>query len=233
MSRDLFGHVTRRSISIGSRKWYTVPLSLISHSAIVLVLVAIPILAPAVMPSVFANDGLVVIHKIMPPPPPPPIRRADATPPPPEPSTGAPIAAPDGIHEEKPLPELTEPVSPSLIFGDVSDSEVLTPPPPPPPTPPPSPVRAGVLVRTPIKTHHVDPVYPSIAQAAGIQGIVIIEATIDETGNVINARVLRSVQLLDQAAINAVREWRFTPSQLNGRPVPVIMTVTVNFTLRR
>ena len=47
-----------------------------------------------------------------------------------------------------------------------------------------------------------------------------------------NARVLRSVPLLDQAAIEAVKQWRYTPSMLNGVPVPVIMTVTVNFTLR-
>jgi protein TonB len=87
-------------------------------------------------------------------------------------------------------------------------------------------------VRTPIKTVHVNPVYPPIAQSARIQGIVIIEATISETGRVINARILRSVPLLDQAAIDAVRQWEFTPTQLNGVAVPVIMTVTVNFTLQ-
>ena len=56
MPRDLFGDVTRPSISIGNRKWYTVPLSLLSHSAIVAMFMVIPILAPAVMPSVFADD---------------------------------------------------------------------------------------------------------------------------------------------------------------------------------
>ena len=61
-----------------------------------------------------------------------------------------------------------------------------------------------------------------------MQGIVIIEATIGEDGRVINARILRSVPLLDQAALDAVRQWQFTPTLLNGVPVPVIMTVTVN-----
>ena len=65
-----------------------------------------------------------------------------------------------------------------------------------------------------------------------MQGIVIIEATIGADGRVTNARILRSVPLLDQAAIDAVRQWEFTPTLLNGVPVPVVMTVTVNFTLK-
>jgi protein TonB len=71
-----------------------------------------------------------------------------------------------------------------------------------------------------------------MAQAARVQGIVIVEATIGEDGHVINARILRSVPLLDQAAVEAVRQWQYTPTLLNGVPVPVIMTVTVNFSLR-
>jgi hypothetical protein len=58
MPRDLFGNVTRPSISIGNRKWYTLPLSLFSHSAIVAILIALPILAPSVMPSVFADNDV-------------------------------------------------------------------------------------------------------------------------------------------------------------------------------
>ncbi|MGH9220878.1 MAG: hypothetical protein ACRD1W_16350, partial [Vicinamibacterales bacterium] len=73
MPRDLFGDVTRPSISIGNRKWYTVPLSLFTHSLAIGLLIALPLLAPAVMPSVFANDDVVIIE-VLPPPPPPPIR---------------------------------------------------------------------------------------------------------------------------------------------------------------
>jgi len=61
--------------------------------------------------------------------------------------------------------------------------------------------------------------------------VVIIEATIGPTGAVTDTRVLRSIPLLDQAAIDAVKQWQFTPTTLNGQPVPVIMTVTVQFTL--
>lgn len=76
------------------------------------------------------------------------------------------------------------------------------------------------------------PVYPQIAQSARVAGVVIIEATIGPNGKVQNARVLRSIPLLDQAALDAVKQWEYTPTLLNGVPVPVIMTVTVNFTLQ-
>ncbi len=61
---------------------------------------------------------------------------------------------------------------------------------------------------------------------------MIIEATIDPGGKVTKTRVLRSIPLLDQAALDAVRKWEYEPTMLNGVAVPVIMTVTVNFTLR-
>src|SRR5207244_9090148 len=74
--------------------------------------------------------------------------------------------------------------------------------------------------------------YPAIAQSARVQGVVIIEATIGPNGAVQEAKVLRSIPLLDAAALDAVKQWEFTPTMLNGAPVPVIMTVTVNFTLQ-
>jgi protein TonB len=104
--------------------------------------------------------------------------------------------------------------------------------PPPPPPPPSQPVRVGGNIKPPQKVKHVNPVYPPIAQSARVQGIVIIEATIGPSGAVQDARVLRSIPLLDQAALDAVRQWTFTPTLLNGVPVPVIMTVTVQFTLQ-
>jgi protein TonB len=105
------------------------------------------------------------------------------------------------------------------------------PEPPPPPPPPPAPVRVGGAIKPPVKTRDVRPQYPPIAQSARVQGVVIIEATISPQGKVQDARVLRSIPLLDGAALEAVRQWEFTPTLLNGVPVPVIMTVTVQFTL--
>jgi protein TonB len=93
-------------------------------------------------------------------------------------------------------------------------------------------VRVGGNIKPPQKVKHINPIYPPIAQSARVQGIVIIEATIGPNGKVQDARVLRSIPLLDQAALDAVRQWEFTPTLLNGVPVPVIMTVTVQFTLQ-
>jgi protein TonB len=93
-------------------------------------------------------------------------------------------------------------------------------------------VRVGGNIKPPMKIKDVPPTYPPIAQSARVQGIVIIEATIGPSGQVQEARVLRSIPLLDQAALDAVKQWQYTPTLLNGVPVPVIMTVTVNFTLR-
>ena len=76
------------------------------------------------------------------------------------------------------------------------------------------------------------PVYPQAAQDAGVSGVVIIEARIDAEGNVTDARVIRPVAMLSEAAQDAVLQWKFTPTMLNGVAVPVIMTVTVNFSLQ-
>jgi protein TonB len=92
-------------------------------------------------------------------------------------------------------------------------------------------VRVGGQIKPPTKIRNVQPIYPQIAQSARVQGIVVIEATIDPSGKVTEARVLRSIPLLDQAALDAVRKWEYEPTMLNGVAVPLIMTVTVNFTL--
>ena len=92
-------------------------------------------------------------------------------------------------------------------------------------------IRVGGSIKAPTQVNKVAPVYPPIAQSARVQGIVILEATISTDGRVIDAKVLRSVPLLDQAARDAVLQWQYTPTFLNGAPVPVIMTVTVTFTL--
>jgi TonB family protein len=120
-------------------------------------------------------------------------------------------------------------------------------PPPPPPPPPPSPpapagdvdppawTRDGIRVGTsvaPTRVKNVAPIYPELARASQVQGVVVLEARIGPDGRVTNARVLRSVPLLDQAAIEALNQWEYQPTLLNGSPVPVLITVTINFTLQ-
>jgi TonB family protein len=111
-------------------------------------------------------------------------------------------------------------------------AETMPPPPPPPPPPGmPSPVRVGIGIKAPTKVADVQAVYPPEAIQAHIQGAVVAELLVDQTGTVKWARVLRSIPMLDQAALDAVKQWRYTPTLLNGAPVPVLMTVTVNFAL--
>jgi TonB family protein len=93
-------------------------------------------------------------------------------------------------------------------------------------------VPVGGKIKQPIKTKDVKPAYPADAQSAKVAGTVIIEATIGANGKVIDAKVLRSVPKLDQAALDAVKQWEYSPTLLNGKPVPVKMTVTVTFRLQ-
>ena len=75
------------------------------------------------------------------------------------------------------------------------------------------------------------PAYPPEAISARLQGVVILEARIDPDGHIRHARVLRSIPALDEAALSAVLQWEFSPTLLNGAAIPVLMTVTVQFTL--
>ena len=120
--------------------------------------------------------------------------------------------------------------SSSSIPGGLASASAATPFPPPPPGTP-QPVRVGGSIKAPTQISKVQPVYPAIAQSARVSGVVILEALIGTDGRVVDTRVLRSIPLLDESAVTAVRQWQYTPTLLNGVPVPVIMTVTVTFTL--
>ena len=98
---------------------------------------------------------------------------------------------------------------------------------------PDAPIPVGELVKAPRKLKHVAPAYPEAARLAGLQGVVVIECTISPRGAVANLRVVRGLPLLEQAALEAVRQWVYTPTLLNGVPVPVVMVVTVEFALAR
>jgi len=89
----------------------------------------------------------------------------------------------------------------------------------------------GGKISEPRKVRNVPPLYPEVAKHARVQGTVILEATISPQGRVADVKVLRGIPMLDDSAMSAVRQWTYTPTLLNGTPVPVIMTVTVNFRL--
>jgi protein TonB len=234
MPRDLFGDVTRPSISIGNRKWYTVPVSLLSPTIVIAMVVIVPILAAPYMPGVMMDGMPEWVPVATPPAPPPaPAKRTESKPI--ENPNAAPLHAPNAIAPEPLEPFEAAVTSPGVVDGIDNIDRELAPPPvvvAAPPQPP-KPGAVGGTIRRPVKVGGNDPVYSPIARAAGVQGLVIIEATIGVDGRVTNARVLRGLPLLDQLALDAVRTWEYTPTMLNGVPVPVIMTVTVTFTLSR
>ena len=235
MARDLFRDITRPFHGAGARSRYTVPLSLAAHTAAVAAIVVVPLVASDALPALRGRLTLSTITALVPPEPPRP--RLIRTPP--EPSLAdpdaAPLDAPDGFRKE-PEPPPSDPggVDPGVgvLNGIKGGLDTLTPPPPAPEPRAPATVPVGGIVKAPTKIADAAPVYPAIAQAARVQGIVIIQATIGVDGRVVDATVLRSVPLLDEAALIAVRQWRYTPTRLNGAPVAVVMTVTVNFQLQ-
>ena len=238
MPRDLFGDVQQPVTRVGSRSRYTVVLSLAAHAAAVAAIVAATVLGPVVLPGLASSD-LTYVTAMLPKAPPPPLpprgpKPAEAPPPLANPNA-APIDVPDGIAPEPDVPfdvGAGPDVGLDTVFGVTGLDTLLGEPPPTPPALPPGPVRVGVHIRPPSKIRDASPVYPVIAQTAGVQGLVILEALIGSDGRVQSAQVLRGHPLLNDAALTAVRQWEYTPTLLNGVPVPVVMSVTVNFALR-
>src|SRR4051812_44081921 len=212
---------------------YTLLFSIAAHVCAACALLFTTVLATGALPAPHDASTFIDIVAVPPPAPPPAARtKVDPVPNP----KAAPLAAPDGVHAEieRPVPsDLAEPDSRGVVGGFGNDPEIAIrdEPPPPAATVQLAPVRIGGIIKPPRKIQDVAPVYPELARTARVSGVVIIEATIDEQGSVQDARVLRSIPLLDRAAIDAVRQWRFTPTVLNGQVIPVVMTVTVNFRL--
>ena len=182
----------------------------------------------------------------VPPPPPPapsarpaaankPARSADAS----APAFTAPAEVPVGIQPESLVDTGdeggvvggVEGGLPGGVVGGLPGGVVTEVAPPPPPPPPLVPKRVGGDIRAPALRHRVEPVYPPIAVANRMTGTVILEATVDEQGNVIDVKVLRPILFLDDAAVKAVRQWRYEPLVLNGQPWPFTLTVTLTFSL--
>jgi len=232
---NMFRDVVDPSITVGARKRYSVPLSIVVHALAVLIALIVPVIAPDVLPmppEMLAFLSAAAPVPALPPPPPRAGRR---------PSVAddinlpaAPVTAPPDIGPEVPVDSAHDaPSIPVGVVEGVLESIVYAPAAPPVAAPPKPaiPVRAIGGIRSPMKIKDVAPKYPSVALAARAEGVVILEATIGLTGMVEDVRILRSIPLLDAAALEAVRQWEYSPTLLNGVPVPVLITVTVNFTL--
>jgi len=131
----------------------------------------------------------------------------------------------------------TGPVIPNGILTGTHLSNALTPtvirtPPPPPPKPAKRPVLVSILDPSRL-IYRVEPVYPPLAIASRVQGTVMLHIEVNEMGVVESVEVVSGHTLLIKAAVQAVKQWRYKPTILNGEPVPVSATVTVNFNLSR
>lgn len=238
MPRAMFRDVVEPSVRLGSRAGYTVPVSILLHIMLFAAVVAAPLVATDVLPTPQTILAFATPRAAPPPPPPVPSPTQTRAAQPAANPHAAPLEAPDDIRPEVPRAvALPIPGVPGGVEGGISDGQIggvmiELPVAPPRVSTPAAVVRIGGDIKAPRKIRHVSPVYPPIAQTARVQGIVVIDATIDPQGRVQEASIRRSIPLLDQAALDAVRQWQFTPTLLNGVPVPVIMTVTVNFTLQ-
>jgi protein TonB len=217
-----------------NRKWYTLPLSFFVHTVVLAILIAVPLVATDVLPSPRKMLNYVdPMDPVMPATVPTPPRRIQQTDLARADFDTVPVEAPIGIGRETALDFTKEPASGSadgLAQGMDANLAIVDAPPPLVESVM-KPVRISSGIKPPTRVKDVAPDYPEIARRARVQGVVILEAIIGVDGRVQQARVLRSVPLLDQAAVNAVQSWEYTPTLLDGRPVPIIMTVTVNFRL--
>ena len=226
-----------------------IPFSLGVHAAVVGGLLAVPLLGGADSPPVVTARPPICTFPIVLPPPmqaapqPTPMRTAPRPATRPGPVVNAPAALPVPLTSDLPAPgAIAEDVSACVGCalstgagsrgGDPGVDHGAPAGTPPGTGTDGAPVRVGGLISPPIKVRNVDPAYPELAKRAGVQGIVIVECVIDRDGRVARTRVLRSIPLLDAAALAAVEQWRYRPTLLNGVPVQVLMTVTVQFNLR-
>jgi protein TonB len=252
----MFDTIVHPSSGVPRPRWTTTAMSAAVHVAIMIAVVLSTIYATDVLPVPHDVITFVSVAPPPPPPPPPPIAEPEPAPKPavvrkaavsrPAPAiarapVAAPVEAPDTIAPETGLeggefqPAGVEAgfehgIPGGVAGGIIGGFESTLPPPPPARA---EPVRIGGAISAPQLAYRVEPEYPEIAQRAQIEGTVILEATVDDTGVVRDARVLRSRGVLDDAAVRAVEQWRYEPLLFNGKPTPFVLTVTVTFSLAR
>jgi periplasmic protein TonB len=230
------------------------PLSLAVHGAVFAAIAAVPLLRePGLVEAAVPPQNAVLfapprVAVVVPPAPPPPVRVTPRTPAPSAPRDPGPAAATSGPRpmlpsdlstlgtgdprEESPelclrdcTPGATS--ADSIVTNGIDDTVRGSG------QDPAVPRRAGIDVTPPLRIGGAQPVYPELGKAVRTGARVVIECTIDPRGRVVNAVITRGHPLFDAAALDAVRTWQYRPTLIDGVPVPVLMTVTVNFTLVR
>ena len=241
----------RLTPALGRVRW---PASLLIHAALIVLVVLIPLLRSEAMPTPVRGTRAffvapAVLAVPLPPPPPAagpaaPSRSAPrpSAPAAPRPATSlsAPADVPEAVVAAAADPGLTVPDDGDRaargvpggaaggVPGGIVGGVVGGVPAPPAPV---APVRVGGEIREPKKIRHVSPVYPDLAVAAHVHGSVILECIVSPQGLVTDVKLVRGIPLLNTSAMDAVKQWAYTPTLKDGVPVPVILTVTVRFDL--
>jgi periplasmic protein TonB len=226
--------------------------SMAVHALVAALVVVVPLLRVTnTLPEMPVMMAFVTsVPEAAPPPPPPPPPPASIAPrgagkpvtTTPANALAAPVVAPSEI-----APEVARVASAGVVGGVEGGvlggivgglvGAVTAPPPPPPPPPAPAPrdpVRIGGQITAPALLKRIEPIYPDVASAAQLTGLVILEATVGTDGCVESVRVLRSRHpFLDKAAVDALKQWQYSPLVLNTIPTSFVLTVTFNFSVAR
>ena len=227
-----------------TNKSWAVTLSVVVQTLILLVLILIPLIYTQALPKAMLSTLLIAPPPPPPPPPPPQAAPVKVVKPVARLLTQGKLMAPRAIpkdvaiFKEAELPP--EPPAGSGVIGGLGGGDILgglgggssaSAPPPPPPKATQTRIKLGGQVQAAKIVAQPQPLYPALARQARIQGNVVLHAIIDKDGRVGQLEVVSGHPLLVQAALDAVKQWRYQPTQLNGDPVEVDTTITVTFVL--
>lgn len=215
-------------------------LSAIVEIAVLAVLVLIPLMYTQALPK--AMLATLLIAPPPPPPPPPPVPKTVVKPVARLIQSGKliqPRAIPKEVtvfkEAELPPDPITNNPNQSGVFGGIPGQGLMAgngPAAPPPPKPAaPARIKQGGAVTAASIITQTKPTYPPLARQARIQGVVVLHAIIDKEGKVSQLEVISGHPLLVQSALDAVKQWRYKPTLLNGDPVEVDTTIQVTFTM--
>lgn len=246
----MFETIVNRSAENPRNRWATTAISAAVHLSVLFAIAIVTLYATDSLPEPRTMMVFVAGAPIPPPPPAPPmaevapkpaarpvvraVEPVRAVPMVATPVVAAPLEAPVGIAAETGLEAgagttvqagFESGVTGGVVGGIAGGFDTEMAPPPA------EPVRVGGSVKAPRLLVRVPPDYPAMAASAQMEGRVILEATVDEKGNVDDVRVLRSHAIFDEAAMEALKQWRYEPLVFNGRPTPFVLTVTLSFNL--
>jgi protein TonB len=224
-----------------TNKSWSVILSAIVQITILGVLILIPLIYTEALPKAMLSTLLIAPPPPPPPPPPPAVVKTIVKPVARLIQSGK-LTQPRAIPKEVAVfkeaelpPDVITNTNTGGVFGGLPGQGIIggggPALPPPPKAATPARIKQGGNVTAASILSQTRPLYPPLARQARIQGNVVLHAIIDKEGKVAQLEVVSGHPLLVQAALDAVKQWRYKPTQLNGDPVEVDTTITVTFTM--